>query len=950
MKFLPRKVVSMSSIRVVALALLCASALTPALAASVKPTWPQDNSDIKPDPDVHFGVLANGMHYIIQRNLTPPGQAVVRMRVGSGSDDETDAQRGLAHVLEHMSFKGSKHVPKGDMVQILERKGLAFGADTNAQTAFRATTFELDVPETKGDTLDTVLMLMRETASELTLDPKALEPERGVVLSEARMRDTPSYRAMTQALRFAMPDTLYVKRFPIGKVHVVQTAPVSEIRKFYEANYRPKRTTLIVVGDIDVKKVEALIHQHFDSWKPQAPALPKPDFGTIKPGGTAVKVINEPGAGTSIEIGFARSFKEHRDTVANETRQLQERVASTIFSKRLMQRVNDPQPPFLSGYAGPNTLEQTARGGLIDVSATPQGWPRALAAATRALRQIVHYGVTPNEVALATRDLEVSFQAAAESASTRTSDSIAQNMLSNVSQNGVITSPAEDLKLFEAAKAKLTVAAVDRALKHIFSGTGPTVIVTSAPVAGLDDATLAKAFAADEAAPLTPPTAHLAKAWPYTSFGTPGKVISDKHIADLGVDEIEFANHVRLNVKSTKFRKDQILVTVDFGQGRLGLDPKAQSSAWLTHAFLAGGLGKLTPNQLQDAATGHVVQTDFNISEDHFRLSGSTRTQDFALEMQMLAAYMTDPAYRAEAVARLQQGYLNALPQLAATMSGALTKTLDSFIHGDDRRWGFPSEANIKAASPQRLKAIMAEPLAKSPIEITIVGDISKDAAIAQIAQTFGALPMRDDLAATTPATESLPKPSATPTIITHGGKADEAASIAIWPTQGLFKNIQTDRAIMLARDILENRLLARLRVKDGDTYSPQGTAMFSQSVPSYGYVYERIDTKPQLVPKVFAAINEVTADMAKNGVTPDEMVRAKAPSLEQRKHMFTNNAFWLADLSGIQAHPQELDVIRTLATGMEKITAADVQAATKRFLNQKNMISFIAKPGKALR
>lgn len=940
----------MPSLRCLALALLCATGLTPAYAAAPKPVWPQDASDIKADPNAHFGVLANGMHYIIEHNATPPGQAVVRMRVGSGSDDETDAQRGLAHVLEHMSFKGSKNVPKGDMVEILQRKGLAFGADTNAQTGFRATTFELDVPETKGDTLDTVLMLMRETASNLTLDPKALEPERGVVLSEARMRDTPGYRAATQALRFSMPDTLYVRRFPIGKVHVVRTAPVSEVRKFYEANYRPKRTTLIVVGDVDVKKVEALIHQHFDSWKPLAPALPKPDFGTIKPGGTAVKVINEPGAATSIEIGFARPFKQHRDTAANETRQLQERLAGAIFSKRLMQRVNGANPPFLGGYAGPNTIEQTARGGLIAVSASPQGWQRALSAATRAERQIVQYGVTPEELAQAIKDQEVSFQTAAQSATTRTSTAIAEDMLSNVSQQGVITSPAEDLVLFEAAKPKLSLVAVNGALKHIFSGTGPLVVVTSAPVKGLDDSTLAKAFAADEAAPLTPPAVRLVKAWPYKDFGTPGKVISDKYIADPGVDEVEFANHVRLNVKTTKFSKNQILVNVDFGQGRLGLDPKGGATAWMTHAFLAGGLGKLTANQLQDVATGRMANMSFAINEDQFRLAGATRPQDFAFQMQLLTAYLTDPGYRADALARIKLGYLNALPQLAATMSGALTKTFDSFLHGNDPRWAFPSKAEIEAATPQALKAIMAEPLAKSPIEITIVGDIAKDAAIAEVAKTFGALPTRDDLSANIAVSESLPKPSTTPIVITHGGKPDEAASIAVWPTQGLYVNVQTDRALMLARDIMENRLLARLRVKDGDTYSPQGTATFSQSVPTFGYVYERIDTKPEFVPKVFEAIKQVTASMAKDGVTPDEMTRAKAPSLEQRKHMFTNNGFWLADLSGIQAHPQELDVIRTLATGMEKITAADVQAATKKFLNEKNMVSFIAKPGKALR
>ncbi|NKM23111.1 insulinase family protein, partial [Rhizobium laguerreae] len=157
-------------------------------------------SDLQADPDVHFGTLANGMRFAIMRNVTPPGQVSVHFRIGSGSLDENDNQQGLAHVLEHMAFKGSTHVAEGEMIRILQRKGLAFGPDINAYTSYDETVYFLNLPEADADTVSTGLMLMRETASELTLDAGAFDRERGVILSEERLRDTPQYRAALEIM------------------------------------------------------------------------------------------------------------------------------------------------------------------------------------------------------------------------------------------------------------------------------------------------------------------------------------------------------------------------------------------------------------------------------------------------------------------------------------------------------------------------------------------------------------------------------------------------------------------------------------------------------------------------------------------------------------------------------------------------------------------------------
>src|SRR5580704_5971941 len=164
---------------------ICATAhAAPTTAAPAANAWPQAYADLPPDPAMRFGTLPNGMRYVVMKNKTPGGQATFRLRFAAGSMDESDAEQGLAHLLEHMAFDGSTHVPNGEMIKILERHGLAFGADTNASTSWEETVYKLDLPKADADTVDTSLMLLREVGSELLLDQSAIDKERGVVLSE----------------------------------------------------------------------------------------------------------------------------------------------------------------------------------------------------------------------------------------------------------------------------------------------------------------------------------------------------------------------------------------------------------------------------------------------------------------------------------------------------------------------------------------------------------------------------------------------------------------------------------------------------------------------------------------------------------------------------------------------------------------------------------------------
>jgi zinc protease len=250
-----------------------AAALTPgdappAPAPALAPgEWPQAHSDLSADASIRFGAIPNGMRYAIMRNATPPGQVSMRLRFDVGSEVERDEQQGLAHFLEHMAFNGSTNVPtRGEMVKDLERLGLAFGADTNAQTGFDATVYKFDLPKADDQSVETSLMLLREIAGNLLLDQGAMDQERGVILSEERLRDTPSYRVTKARLGFTMDGQRPPERFPIGLTPVIQSAKADLLADIYHRYYRPERATLVVVGDIDPAAMEAKIKARFGDW------------------------------------------------------------------------------------------------------------------------------------------------------------------------------------------------------------------------------------------------------------------------------------------------------------------------------------------------------------------------------------------------------------------------------------------------------------------------------------------------------------------------------------------------------------------------------------------------------------------------------------------------------------------------------------------------------------
>ncbi len=913
-----------------------AAAFAPAGPAPAANIWPQTYADLPPDPAMRFGTLPNGMRYVVMKNATPGGQASLRLRINAGSLNETDSQQGLAHLLEHMAFNGSTHVARGEMVNILERHGLAFGADTNASTSWDETVYKLDLPKADEDTVDTSLMLLREVAGELTLSQEALDQEKGVVLSEERLRDTPGYRVLKASLGFSLQGQLAAYRFPIGSVDVVRGATHDQMEQFYRAWYRPERAVLVAVGDFDPDAMEAKIKARFGDWADAAPALPDPDLGAPIRRGAETRLIVQPGASEMLQMGWVAPPDTAPDSAAKRRRQTIEALGLAVLNRRLERLVRADDPPFISAAAYRDDEFHSAHVTMIQATARPGEWKSALNATDQAVRQILAYGVSPAELGEEIDAYRAGLKAEVDGAATRTTPEVAEDIVGTLGTPEVETSPAEDLALFEADVAGLTPDAVNAALKSAFAGAGPLVLLsTQTPVDG-GQAALTGAFQAAEAAPIQPPSAQAALNWPYLDFGAPGKVADRRDIADLDTVFVRFDNGVRLTIKPTKFRDNQILVDVRLGDGQRALPSDRPTAAWAApSAFPESGLDQLSAQDIDQVLRAKIVGRDFSVGEDAFSLSGATRADDLDTQMQLLAAYVAHPGWRTAAFERMRKAAPTILDQLDATPAGVLNRELGQRLHSGDRRWGIPSRAEIAAETPDDLKALVSPALDHGAIEVVVVGDTTVEKAIDAVAATFGALPARPAPTPPDPAPSvRFPDPTATPFVLTHGGRADQAIGLIAWPTDDFLSDTQRARTLNLLSDVLEMRLIDRIRKAQGLTYSPSASASPSQVYAHYGYLSARVEIPPARLDGFFKDTLDIAADLRAQDISPDELNRVKTPAVDSLEKRRQTNEYWLAALADAQSDPRRLTAIRTSEAQLQRVTADDIRRAAQTYLD----------------
>ncbi len=927
----------------IAVAICLATSAAPALSAPGSATaattnakangWGVPLTDVTPDPSIRYGTLPNGMKYAIMRNSTPKGAASVRLQFAFGSLGEKENERGLAHFIEHMAFNGSTHVPEGEMVKILERQGLAFGPDTNAQTGFDTTTYMLDLPKADDEHVDTAFFLLREVGGEVKSDVAAVDRERGVVLGEKRAGDNYQRHQAIDLLGFDLPKTPYPNRIPIGTEEVIKTASADTIKALYHRYYRPENATLVFVGDADPAQIETKIKKAFGDWKDVGPAGDPLPRGTVDLSRKAdFHVFVDPAVPTTIDVTTMRAWEKPVDTIAYRQEQILEALAAGIVNRRLARLSNAAGSPLLAGAMIVQDQKDAAKITSLKLAAKDGAWKDAVSTAEQEIRRALQYGVTAGELKTEMAATETALRTAAEQADTRNSKGLANAIVSTADENKFVTTPAYRYEKFKQMAGSITPERVSATLKSLWTGSAPLVHLSSKQDVPL--AQLASAYEASVKVAVAAPSDAAAAAFAYDSFGTPGKVAEDKRIADLGVREVRFANNVRLNLKKTDFDAGKVLFMVRLGDGVLDL-PKAAPglNVMLSSVSALGGLKKNSLEELKELGAGKVLTFGTGVTDDAFVASGATTPKDFALQMKVSAAYLLDPGFRPEAESKWQDSVPVIEKQIDSQPQGVASYRLPILLANGDKRFGVPSGDVLSKRSLAEARAALAPVVASDPIEITVVGDIDEQAVIDAVASTFGALGPRK--LAEKPSADALKvafRSDRSPIRLTHDGQADQAFVAAAWPTDD-DSDFRKEVAMDLLKDTLDVMLTDKVREALGDSYGVGLQNVMSDVFPGYGYLSASAVVAPDKIDEVHKAISETVAELREKPVDADLLNRARNPELDTIDRQMRENGYWLAVLSKSQSEPDRLDRIRQRKAILQSITAADLQKLAQQYL-----------------
>jgi zinc protease len=914
------------------------------LQAAGDSSWFYKNSDIAPDPAWTFGTLPNGLRYAVRRNALPEGQVSVRLRIDAGSLHESDEERGWAHFIEHMAFRGTKNLADGEVRETWQRLGASFGSDTNASTEPTQTVYMLDLPHADRASLDTSLKLLADMADTAAFEPKVVDMERGVVLSEYGRRTELAVKLRDIMLPLFFGGLKFAERDTIGTEATLKAATASGLKAFYERWYRPERATLVMVGDADPKLMEALIAERFGGWKGSGPAPTEPEYGRIADVREPTAALAYPGSPHFATLSWIRPYTPVPPTKAREQRDLARSLARRILNRRLEAKARG-DAAFLNAQVQAEESVNVADYTQLSVMAKEGRWQEALSQAYAILADALKAPPSEAEIGRELENIRTAGRAALQGDPTQRSQQRAGRMINALDGNSVISSAAVQLDLFEALAPTMTPAAVEAAMRDLFTGAGPRLAMLSpAPVTGL-----AQALAAAEAAtPAERQAERRVSMDELPPLGAPGREVSRQRIADLDSTIVRFANGSSLVFKQTDFEKGNVSVTLRFGRGMAGLPADAKSLAWLGPLLGSTGVGPFDLDGLERLLTGRRLSMSFGIAEDALELRGTTRAEELGDQLRLLTTKIVAPHFDAALFQRSKIAALENYELAFSSASSRIGREFAAVARGGDPRWQAWDKAEIEKVTAADFEAFMTPLLAQGPVEAIVVGDVDLETAVAAMLKTVAALPARADVA---PPPASLkvrpPRPSKEPIRFTHQGDPAQAYAALAWTTFGGPEHRRERRALSVAANIAQARLIERLRDSEGASYSPAATVQSSFDFPDWGLFFAGSEIRPERADLFFRLARGIVAELAAKPASADEWQRAINPVVTGIERRLRTNAYWAGTMEDWSREPWLIDYTRTYLADYKSLTPDEVRRATAKWVGDEGDWSILVLPAK---
>jgi zinc protease len=882
-------------------------------------------------------LLPNGLRYLVMSNAHPAGGLSIRLGVQVGSLDETDDERGAAHFVEHLAYDGLDGAAEADLERRFADRGVALGRDRNAETSYRATVYRIDLPATGDGGLDLALRWLRHVTDGARFSEAAVTAERRVILAEREARLEAGDPVREAAARFDFAGLTLPAREPIGTPASLNAMTAAKLTAFYGRWYRPRNAEVTIVGDRPAKALEAQVVAAFSSWADTGPAPARASRGAIdEHRGLDVLTLAAPSQIAQVEVCRVRNAPSLQN---DEFAEFQARTRQALWAEILQVRLNRLAEAPSTGIANAQVIAEgpeatSAISACVVAAPTGRDWRPALSIVEAEIGRFAAAGPTDDELEAATKGQRARYRGAVMAAPTRPSELLAAQILETELGGRTTASPREAMRAFDAAVADLTPTDVLAAFRTDWSGAGPLVLVAT-PTAAQSQAVAAAwaEGAAPREAPAEPPP--LAAAWAYEDFGTPGEVVRREAFKSPRFTRLVFANGVILNVMHTDFEKNAALISVILGSGRRQIAPADFFGAEIgAPLFKLQGLGRHDFERISEIFHERTWGVQLGVGADAFDLTGRATARELTPELQLLAAYLSDPGFRdldaklKAGIDYFERGY-RTKPALLANAS-----LIDEVEPGSPG--GLPDPTALGQLTSKTFERILRPALTSSPLEVNIVGDVDVDTAAREVAATFGALPARPQVQADRPDAWFLrfpDKPAPGTLHITHQGPAEKAAVLAVWPLYvARPERRREEYAISLVAAILADQLRHRLRDTQGKTYSPTATS----TMPDFGDQGEldaSVETAPADADATAEEVRRIAQDLARGEITGPDLEAVRGPRLSRIAQLSETNGFWLDAISTSSRARTSLDDALGMHDLIAAISLAEVKAAAAKWL-----------------
>ena len=907
--------------------------------------FPQ-NQPLPVDKDVITGTLKNGLKYYIQKNQKPEKRAELRLYVNAGSVLENEDQRGLAHFVEHMAFNGTKHFKKNELVDYLEKLGIKFGPELNAHTGFDQTVYMLTVPTDSSDILATGFLVLEDWAHNLTFDTTEINKERGVVLEELRLNRGADMRMLDEQLPILFKGSRYAKRLPIGKKEIIESASYDTIKQFYKDWYRPDLMAVAAVGDFDPKVIEGYIKEHFSKLKNPENERPRTVFDIPKHKETYFAIASDKEARFSTVSLYYNQEPIVVKDLSDYKNQLVHDLFYGILNDRLNELTTSANPPFTYAYAGDSRFAKSADISFLAAMVKEGGIDTGFEALLREAERIKLYGITPTELERQkTNLLRRAEQNLTEKNKTESSQ-IISNFESNFLYDEPIISIEDQYKLAQELVPQITLDDVNRVSSELLQHENRVVLVNSPEKENLKvptDEELSAIITKVGTENISPYEDKVASKPLVETEPTPSPVVSTKTFADLGFIEWKLKNGVKVYLKPTDFKNDEIVFSA-FSPGGSSLvkDKNFLSAQNATALIRESGLDGFNRTELDKYLSGKIVSVSPYIGFYYEGLNGSASPKDEETLFQLIYSYFTEPRIDSTGFLSFKSKMNSYLENKSNSPQSAFNDTLQVTLSDYHFRSRPLTVKMLDEINPDKALSIYKERFKDaSDFTFVFVGNIDTTAFKPLVETYLGGLPSTNSNEKPVDLNYKNVKGSINKEVIKG---IEPKSSVAITYVGDMDYSRKNEYILESLVQVLDIKLREILREEKGGTY---GVYCYDQvyRIPEAHYSLNfGFGCNPERVDELVKDFNIVLDSIKTFG--PDKVVMTKIieGQKRQRELDLKENGFWKDVVSDYLENNEDPEGMLKYNNWVDELTADDIKKAANEYIDD-NVVKVVLYP-----